>query len=299
MRAPSLALIALAATACSPDYKVSPGVEDSPADDTAAPTEDPGDTSAPGGDTSDPPDDEPGKPIAVCDVYPNPVRPPTEAATWDGSGSYDPDGVPISRYDWTLIAQPSGSTMTIEGTGSVRGGFVPLLGGTYTGQLIVTNEAGVESNPCTIDLEAIPEEDLWVEMYWSHSGDDMDLHMMAPGKTLSQKETSWDCYYSNCTGRDGLEWGAAGTADNAFLDLDDIPGVGPENINIDAPESSGDYTVFVNDYPGSSYSPSNDITVNIYIDGTLLYTDTKSVTGENSYTTFATITYSTRTVTGY
>ncbi len=297
MRPILLPVLVVGLAACASDYKVTPDVGDAPVGDTAEPDEDPPEEEDVPDEEDDPPEDEPGKPIAVCDVSPNPVQPPTESATWDGSASYDPDGIPLTRYDWTLIAQPSGSTMSIGGSGAVRGGFVPLLGGTYTGQLVVTNEAGIESNPCTIDLEAVPEEDLWVEMYWTRSGDDMDLHMLAPGRGMSDKESSWDCYYANCDGTRGLEWGASGTADNPFLDLDDIPGTGPENINIDAPESTGSYTVFVHDYPGSSYTGGNDVTVNIYIDGALLYTDTKTISGENSYTQFATIDYATRTVT--
>lgn len=297
MRRTLLPLLVVGLTACASDYKVTPGVEDSPADDTAPPVdEDPPEDTGTEPEDTDPPDDEPGRPVAVCDVYPNPVTPPTEAATWDGSASYDPDGIPLTNYTWTLVDQPTGSTMTITGTGPVRGGFVPLLGGTYTGQLVVTNEAGVDSNPCEIDLEVTPAEDLWIEMFWTHSGDDMDLHLLAPGRGESALETTNDCYYANCVGR-GLEWGASGSSDNPVLDLDDIPGTGPENINIDAPEEST-YTVYVHDYPGSVYTSGNSVTVNVYLDGALVWTGSKNISGENSYTPFASINYATRVVSG-
>lgn len=280
--------------ACASDYKVHADPDRNDGTDTGdVIPDDPTDT-APPEDTSEP-DDEAGRPIAVCSVAPNPVTPPFEAATWDGSGSYDPDGLTIDRYRWTLLSQPDGSTLSISGSGATSNPFTPQIAGTYTGQLVVTNSAGVDSNPCTVDLEAVPAEDLWIEMYWQFSGDDMDLHLLAPGRGTSSMETSWDCYYANCVGS-GLNWGGPGREDNPTLDLDDIPGTGPENINIEAPEN-GTYTVVVHDYPGSTYSGANNVTINIYLDGALEWTDTRAISGENSYTTFAEVDYATRTVT--
>lgn len=294
MRIHLLALAALGLGACASDYKVTPGDDDNQGvdsgtipDDTTPPTD--------GGGTDDPPDDEPGRPVAVCSVAPNPVTPPFEAATWDGSGSYDPDGGTITQYRWTLVDQPDGSGLTINGSGAVSAPFTAQVAGTYTGELVVTNDSGVESNPCQVDLEAVPAEDLWIEMYWNHSGDDMDLHLLAPGHSTRDLETTWDCYYANCVGS-GLNWGEPGGMDNPVLDLDDIPGTGPENINIDAPEE-GVYTVAVHDYPGSVYNGNNDVTVNIYLDGALEWTATKNVNDENGYVEFAEIDYATRSIT--
>lgn len=283
-----LVFAACGITACGSDYKVTPGAEDNPGVDTGVedePTEDGG---------TDDPIDESGRPVAVCSVSPNPVTPPFEAATWDGTASYDPDGGTIIDYTWTLVEQPAGSSLNIVGA-ATSAPFTPQIAGTYTGQLVVTNNSGVASNPCEVDLDAIPAEDLWIEMYWERSGDDMDLHLLKPGANMGDLTTSSDCYYGNCVGS-GLNWGASGPADNPVLDLDDISGTGPENINIDAPEEDT-YMVVVHDYPGSVYNGTNNVTVNVYLDGSLEFTNTRNIDNEGEYVKIAEINYATRTIT--
>jgi hypothetical protein len=228
------------------------------------------------------------------------VTPPFEAATWSGEGSYDPDGLAIT-YAWELVSAPAGSAVSMP-TGAPtdpdRAGFTPDMAGDYVARLTVTNEHG-NTATCEATLAATPAQDLWVEMYWEHSGDDMDLHMLAPGGVV---ETDSDCYYANCVDWGGgwgtLDWGTAGSAgDDPRLDLDDIPGTGPENINIDSPQD-GIYTVLVNDYPGSVYSGGNNVTINIYLGGELAWSDTRTITTEDSYNYYAKIDWTTKTVTG-
>lgn len=232
-------------------------------------------------------------PIAVCSVSPEAVTSHSETATWTGDESYDPGGRSIVNYEWTLISQPAGSSATMPSGGAIRRPFVWDLAGEYVGQLIVTNDLGEASEPCEATLTATPGDDFWIEMYWQHSGDDMDLHLLAPGGSL---ETNSDCYFSNCVGS-GLDWGSRGvTEDNPSLDLDDISGTGPENTRIEEPED-GTFTVIVHDYPGSTYTSSNRVWVNIYIGGELAWSDTRDISGENSYEEFATVSFPSGTVT--
>ena len=228
-------------------------------------------------------------PIAVCYVDPEEIVPLWDSADWMGEDSYDPSGAEITEYNWVLIDAPTGSAARMPGGTANRYNFVADLAGTYTGQLTVHNEYGRSSEPCITSLDVIPEESLWIEMFWVHSGDDMDLHLLAPGGGL---ESNNDCYYMNCVGGGWLDWGSLGNSDDdPSLDIDDIPGAGPENINIYEP-ADGSFEVYVHDFPGSVYSGSNDVTVRIYIGGVIAYEDTKSISGENSYTSFATVEWS-------
>ncbi len=301
-------LFALGLAACSTDYDLTADKGDEePPEDTNPDLPDWGETGGeqeesgdPGTDTNDTEvftDD----PVAVCSVSPSSVRPITEAATWQGGDSYDPEGQPIVDYRWSLVSKPTGSAMNMtSGSSANRSGFYTDLAGEYVGRLIVETADGRTSEPCEATLTAIPVENLWIEMYWQYADDDMDLHLVRPGGSLLSND---DCYYANCVdyGWGTLDWGTWGvTTDDPSLDLDDIPGTGPENINIEQPEN-GTFTVYVHDYQYSTNdSPSsNQVTVNVYIGGALEWTGNKtfSSTMEDDYVPFASISWPAGTVT--
>ena len=266
----SLALGTLALTACKQEFEAIPQDQDveSPLDtvDTAA---DPIDGDAP---------------IAVCTVNKNPVQPPFETAVFDGAASYDPNDHEIVGYEWSLTNTPAGNSAALSSRTGPTTTLTPQLAGTYRVELTVINDLGLRSEePCVIDLEATPDEDLWVELYWSHPNEDMDLHLLNPGGT---PRGGGDCYFANKT----PDWGTIGEgADDPSLDLDDIPNVGPENINISDPQP-GDFTVFVHDYPftGPREEPT-DVTVNIYLGGEQVFSETRRMVGEDTDEYFATV----------
>ena len=250
-------------------------------------------------------------PVAVCDVSPDTVRPISDSATWIGEDSYDPGEASIT-YDWTLAYRPDGSAAEMPSgsmTSPNRAEFTADLAGEYVGRLVVTNDSGYRSDPCEVTLIAEPAEALWVEMFWESGGDDMDLHLLSPDASMEDADgdglidglkSDQDCYYANCTvssWSEGLDWGVSGeTIDDPALDLDDISETGPENINIEMPVN-GIYTVIVHDYPGSVYEPGNPVTVNIYLDGALEWTEMRVIDVEDSYTEFAEINTTTGEVT--
>ena len=138
------------------------------------------------------------------------------------------------------------------------------------------------------------ETALAIEILWSVPDDDFDLHLIYGAGEVT---TDQDCHYENCIGQ-SLDWGITGvTEDNPMLVIDDIAGTGPERIEVNQPDSNAEYTVIVHDYPGTVFEEVNEVTTNIYIYGVLSWTGTSSIVGEDSYTTIATIDWSSQTVT--
>ncbi len=230
-------------------------------------------------------------PVAVCGVTPEEVLAHQESATWLGFESHSQDGEQIVTYDWTLIRRPPGSQATLGGSGANRS-FLPDLAGAYATQLIVGTASGLRSEPCLVGLEAVPGQNLWVELFWSHPGDDMDIHLLAPGGQLN---TSSDCFYWNCVGG-GLDWGTSSyVEDDPSLDFDDIPGTGPENINIWEP-APGTYEVWVHDFPGHWFEGDNSVTVNVFVYGALAETETRVLSGDDDFHSFFSVEFPSGTV---
>jgi hypothetical protein len=216
-------------------------------------------------------------PVAMCWADPGQVVAIHETFSWVGHDSYDPVGRPLTGATWTLVSQPQGSSYTIGGTGVDRLNQTADAVGDYVAELVVTNDLGLSSEPCQATLEARPNADLWVETFWD-AVDDIDLHLL---RGNAQYTSPGDCYYDNCIGS-GLPWGQVGNHDDPFLDLDDIRGLGPENINIATP-ASNTFRVVLHDFPATSRQARTNATVKVYVYGTLSYTRTVSFTGEGVY----------------
>ncbi len=96
-----------------------------------------------------------------------------------------------------------------------------------------------------VDVTALatppPLEDvgLHVRLSWDTDLTDVDLHLLGPGGQVWTCEG--DCYFSN----PNPNWADPNAfVDDPFLDLDDVDGLGPENINLETP-AAGTYTVVV------------------------------------------------------
>ena len=73
----------------------------------------------------------------------------------DGSGSYDPDGDPIT-YSWTLLSSPAGSSAALSsGTGAATS-FTADAAGSFEAQLVV-NDGILDSDPDTVRVTAVED----------------------------------------------------------------------------------------------------------------------------------------------
>jgi hypothetical protein len=78
-----------------------------------------------------------------------------------------------------------------------------------------------------------------IRLNWTSDLTDVDLHLLGPGGVMWTCEG--DCYFSN----GNPNWGDPNDfRDDPFLDVDDVDGFGPENINLEAP-APGTYRVVV------------------------------------------------------
>ena len=121
--------------------------------------------------------------------------------------------------------------------------FTPMQAGLQGGfwQIISDDEHEPEKRVDVSAIAAPPElEDVafHIRMSWSTDLTDVDLHLVGPGGPFWSCEG--DCFFGN----GGPNWGDQNTfADDPFLDLDDVDGFGPENINLQAP-IPGRYTIY-------------------------------------------------------
>ncbi len=113
-----------------------------------------------------------------------------------------------------------------------------------------------------VDMTAIAEPpdlqdvELHVRLRWDADATDIDLHLVSPGGQLWTCEG--DCYFASPS----PEWGdPMRFEDDPFLDVDNVDGFGPENINLEAP-APGQYHIYVHywaDHGGGATSAEVEI----------------------------------------
>ncbi len=207
-------------------------------------------------------------PVALIDC-PLTAAPP-EVVVLDGTGSYDPAGLTPLSYQWNLVNQPNGSTAELSDYIGSSTSFLADLGGQFEVQLQVGNTAGVWSAPERCFIDAVPADDIHVELTWDTTSVDLDLHLMQ-NTSASIYDVPEDCNWCN----QNPDWGNAGANDDPRLDLDDQSD-GPENINILAPVD-GAYPVAVHYYDPLG-GPTTTATVAVFTNGVEVYRDSKVMT---------------------
>ncbi|WP_168210597.1 choice-of-anchor D domain-containing protein [Persicimonas caeni] len=202
---------------------------------------------------------------------------PLDDIDLDASLSRDPEGSGISRVEWRLAERPADSTEGLANTSGEQSSLWMQLAGTYVVELDVWNELGVKScEPARMTLKSISDEDIHIQLVWNtpadpnetdQSGSDVDIHLLHPNANLHWNSPPWDCFWQNME----PDWGETGVAiDNPSLDIDDVDGAGPENINLDNPEVETTYNVGAYYFSDHNYGRSY-VTVRIYIGGQLAY----------------------------
>ncbi|HYH04077.1 MAG TPA: carboxypeptidase regulatory-like domain-containing protein [Bacillota bacterium] len=158
---------------------------------------------------------------------------------------------------------------------------VPLDPGSNTIQLRVFDNNGAAGSSQVLRIQAvIPRLDIRVVMNWDVDKTDVDLHMFkrnanepnpaAPSDyqewldSLGDNDTRHVCYYNKL----GLDFGTS-TIQQAFLDIDDTWGYGPETIVLQE-ATEGRYHIWIHNFDGYSVTntvPESHVTIKIILNG--------------------------------
>jgi hypothetical protein len=140
-------------------------------------------------------------------------------------------------------------------------------------ELDVVDSRGIRScQPARMAITSIPDEDIHVQLVWDTPNDnnqldgvgsDVDVHLLHPSGRWNERP--FDCFWQNLE----PDWGVEGRpGDNPSLDIDDVDGWGPENINYDNPTNGLRYSVGVHYFSDHGYG-SSYVTLRIYLGGVL------------------------------
>lgn len=208
---------------------------------------------------------------------------PLDTAVFDGSASHDPDGTIVS-HAWAMTARPAGSNSTIQmlNNGTTAELFVDFAGD-YTIELTVTDDTGLTGSTA-FNFSAVPWQTVHVELSWDVDVSDVDLHLVDVASGGQYAQMPGDCYYSN----KNPDWGDAGTTNDPTLDIDDIDGYGPENINIAQPREGSQYRILVHYYSDDGMGATN-ATIRVYLNGTMQYEQVQVLTNTDKVWDVATI----------
>ena len=203
-----------------------------------------------------------GRPEAVIDCPEEVLITGPENVTFDGSGSTDPNNFYPLVHQWRVIGRPAASDADIplDPDNTPQIDLYVDVGGTWELELVVYNIIGTASEPVTCQFGAIPEDALHVELSWDTPTADVDLHLARGGFEFFDEDN--DCSWCN----ENPDWGAGGPTDDPRLDIDDLGGFGPENINIEDPED-GTYDVRVHFFK-ENYDEVLTATIRVWLYGT-------------------------------
>ncbi|MFT6398097.1 MAG: hypothetical protein ACJAYU_002852 [Bradymonadia bacterium] len=181
----------------------------------------------------------------------------------------------IEEYSWSLTASPTGSEVSLPTTSMRRALFTPDVAGTYEFEVEVTDRFGGHAcEPTLGDVLAFEPSvgdfpAIHTELTWDNDSD-LDNHMLRTEGGGSWESTPDDCHYGNIV----TTWGAR-------LDVDDTDGFGPENINLEAPDSP--MRVRVGVFASGIAGEGTTATVRLFVDGDLVATESAALTADSEF----------------
>lgn len=211
---------------------------------------------------------------------------PDETVQLNGSGSYDPSGQALT-FEWRVAGRPIGSTAPLSTSTSPLPTILADVSGDFTICLIVRDSDQCQSPEDCMNIHVAPRVGFHVELVWDTNNTDIDLHMTAPGG-------SWfdyfdDCYFMNM----GPDWGPSGAdgiaANNPHLDVDNVVGYGPENINMDTISDGSSYKIGVH-YWADHTGGATVSRIRIYVDGQLQFEAFSNTMVDNDFWEVAQVT---------
>ena len=194
---------------------------------------------------------------------------PLDEFVLDGSNSFSPEDTDNElTYEWSVIDRPQASLSTVDEASSEMAGFRADIAGEYVIELSVYDEVGIVScEPDQLTAFVDPESDIHVELTWEvpaspdGTGSDLDLHYLHPNGSWSS--SPWGVFWNNRE----PDWEDGSTV---TLDIDDLTGAEPENVNHSNPDSNYDYAVGVY-YFGDQGFGAVDAQIRLYFLDDLVY----------------------------
>lgn len=200
----------------------------------------------------------------------NPVFAANQDVIYLTSDAHDPDGGQLF-YEWSVINRPNGSLADIEPSATEPEPTMEVdIVGHFEIELTVYDEHGIANcEPAIVTVDATPTGDIHVQLVWQAPqvqenfggpdpfagiGTDLDLHYVHPEGYWGHSSLS--VYWLHRE----QQWGEHG---DVTLDIDDLYGADPENINHSDPRLDSQYRVGVHYYCDKGYGAA-DATVRIY-----------------------------------
>lgn len=198
---------------------------------------------------------------------------PLETVQLSGENSHNPDGPEIETYEWSLIGTPftAHPMMGFEPSANAANPDLWLdVTGSYQVELNVIDEEGNAScQPATIELQAIPDDDVYLEMSWHTpyttdtelgEGTDLHLHYVHPNGHWGSPE--WSVF----THQPEQQWDGG----RVVMKNSDIWGEFPEVISHEDPEAGAEYNVGVH-YNHDFGLGVSDVTMRVFLQGELAW----------------------------